>query len=58
LRWRRSLEIINPGPERRRTAVTIRAVDESGLEQRLGQAVTLEVELELAASLPVLEARP
>ena len=38
--------------------MTIRAVDESGLEQRLGQAVTLEVELELAASLPVLEARP
>jgi len=38
--------------------VTIRAVDESGLEQRLGQAVTHAVELELAASHPVLEARP
>ena len=35
-----------------------RAVDESGLEQLLGQAVTHEVELELAAFRPVLEARP
>ena len=34
------------------------AVDGSGLTQRLGQAVTHEVELELAAFRPVLEARP
>jgi hypothetical protein len=47
-----------PGPGRRRTAVTTQAVDESGLEQHLGQAVTHEVELELAALRPLIEARP
>ena len=47
-----------PGPERRRTTVTTQAVDESGLEQLVRQAVTHEVELELAAFGPVLEARP
>jgi hypothetical protein len=47
-----------PGPERRRTAVRTQAVDESGLEQFLGQAVTDEVEPGLAAFRPVLGARP
>jgi hypothetical protein len=47
-----------PGPERRRTVVTTQAVDESGLKQLLGQAVTQEVEPEPAAFRPVLGARP
>ena len=47
-----------PGPERRRTTVTTQAVDESGLKQLLGQAVPDELELELAAFLPVVGARP
>ena len=38
--------------------MTTQAFDESGLEQLLGRAVTDEVELELAAIRPVLEARP
>ena len=38
--------------------MTTQAADESGLTQLLGQVVTHEVELELAAFWPVLEARP
>ena len=38
--------------------VTTQAVDESGLEQLLGQAAIHEDALELAAFRPVLEARP
>jgi hypothetical protein len=46
-----------PGAERRRTTVMSRAVDESGIEQLLNQAVTHRLALELAAFDPVLEVR-
>ena len=38
--------------------MTVQAVDESGLERLLDEAVTHEVELKLSAIRPMLGARP